>query len=59
MQFVPDGVRPRFNVMGRLIGNAVPVLLGDAIAWSFECHLKQLEELSMKPKNPEEFEKFL
>ena len=45
-QFLPDGVRPRFNVMGRLIGNAVPVLLGDTISWSFKCHLKQLGEVT-------------
>lgn len=31
-EFVPDGERPRFYTMGRLIGNAVPVRLGEVIA---------------------------
>lgn len=42
-QFVQgrDGVR--FNVLGRLIGNAVPVRLGELIAESFKAHLNGLK----------------
>jgi len=31
-QFVPKGCRPTFHVLGRLIGNAVPVRLGEFVA---------------------------
>jgi DNA (cytosine-5)-methyltransferase 1 len=35
--FVPPAARPKFKHVGRLIGNAVPVLLGQAIADSIIC----------------------
>ena len=41
-EFVPDGVPVRFSVLGRLIGNAVPVRLGEAIAESFIQHAGRL-----------------
>lgn len=37
--FVPDGGEVNFKVLGRLIGNAVPVNLGRAIARSINNHL--------------------
>jgi len=38
-RFVPHGERVRFNVLGRLIGNAVPVRLGEVVARSFLEHV--------------------
>jgi DNA (cytosine-5)-methyltransferase 1 len=38
--FVPPGGRIRFNRMGRLIGNAVPVRLGEAIGKALNRHVK-------------------
>lgn len=38
--FVPPGSRVKFNKMGRLIGNAVPVRLGEVIANSILAHVK-------------------
>ena len=40
-RFVADGEKPRFNVLGRLIGNAVPVRIGEIVANSFFSHLLQ------------------
>ncbi len=40
-RFLQDGDRPRFSVMGRLIGNAVPVRLGEVIAKSLIAHARQ------------------
>lgn len=37
--FVPEGSEVSFNLLGRLIGNAVPVDLGRAIARSIKAHL--------------------
>jgi DNA (cytosine-5)-methyltransferase 1 len=37
--FIPDGCEVSFKVLGRLIGNAVPVDLGRAIARSIISHL--------------------
>jgi DNA (cytosine-5)-methyltransferase 1 len=37
--FIPDGGEVSFKVLGRLIGNAVPVELGRAIARSINSHL--------------------
>ena len=39
-RFLPEGERPKFALMGRLIGNAVPVRLGEVIAKSFRQHLQ-------------------
>jgi DNA (cytosine-5)-methyltransferase 1 len=38
--FVPSGVPIRFNKLGRLIGNAVPVRLGEIIACSLVAHVQ-------------------
>ncbi|KAB0537077.1 DNA cytosine methyltransferase [Pseudochrobactrum saccharolyticum] len=38
-RFVPEGEAVQFKKLGRLIGNAVPVLLGRAIAKSIKLHL--------------------
>jgi len=40
--FVPDGARVQFKVLGRLIGNAVPVELGRAIGESILEHVDQI-----------------
>lgn len=37
--FTPEGAEVQLKVFGRLIGNAVPVDLGRAIARSINCHL--------------------
>jgi DNA (cytosine-5)-methyltransferase 1 len=39
-RFLPEGERPKFYLMGRLIGNAVPVRLGEMIAKSFRQHVE-------------------
>lgn len=41
-QFVPKGEFVKFDKMGRLIGNAVPVRLGEAIAHSFIEHAQKI-----------------
>ena len=41
-QFVPPGNHPDFKNVGRLIGNAVPVRLAEAIARSVRNHLENL-----------------
>lgn len=52
-RFLPDGEKVRFSVLGRLIGNAVPVRIGEAVAQSLFHHLsqqnKQQESSRMKP----------
>jgi DNA (cytosine-5)-methyltransferase 1 len=42
-RFLRDGEAVRFNVMGRLIGNAVPVRLGQVIATSLVQHVAGLQ----------------
>jgi len=37
--FVPEGEPAHFKVLGRMIGNAVPVVLGEAIGRSISAHL--------------------
>lgn len=39
-QFAPKGAPVKFNKMGRLIGNAVPVRLGEVIARSLVAHVR-------------------
>ncbi len=39
-QFVPDGTRINFNSLGRMIGNAVPVLLGEFIGEILVDHVR-------------------
>lgn len=38
-RFLRDGERPRFNKLGRLIGNAVPVRLGEVVGESLTAHV--------------------
>jgi DNA (cytosine-5)-methyltransferase 1 len=40
--FVPRGGEVNFNALGRMIGNAVPVDLGRAIARSIRTHLSSV-----------------
>ena len=40
--FIPDDGEVSFKVLGRLIGNAVPVDLGRAIARSINSHLAEI-----------------
>lgn len=44
-KFVPDGDPIRFNKLGRLIGNAVPVRLGEFVAEVLLKHIKAVERL--------------
>jgi DNA (cytosine-5)-methyltransferase 1 len=44
--FVPNGEPVRFNILGRLIGNAIPVRIAEVIAQSLLSHLKNLTHLS-------------
>lgn len=44
-KFIPDGEDLNFRVVGRLIGNAVPVRLGEVIAMSIRKHLKSVGAL--------------
>jgi len=41
-QFLPAGKKARFSVLGRLIGNAVPVKIGEVVATSLFRHLDEL-----------------
>jgi len=41
-EFIPKGGEPSFKALGRLIGNAVPVDLGRAIARSIKMHLAKV-----------------
>ena len=41
-RFLPEGRKPVFHVLGRLIGNAVPVRLGEVIAGAFRAHVETL-----------------
>jgi DNA (cytosine-5)-methyltransferase 1 len=38
-RFLPAGEKARFNFLGRLIGNAVPVRLGEVIAEALHAHV--------------------
>lgn len=42
-KFVPKGQKVNFTALGRMIGNAVPVGLGQAIALSIKKHLEEYE----------------
>lgn len=45
-QFMPKDEDVNFKVIGRLIGNAVPVRLGEVIAMSIADHLKQMRKVN-------------
>ena len=40
-EFLAPGQRPRFSVLGRLIGNAVPVRLGEVVGKSLRRHVER------------------
>ncbi len=44
-QFVPEGEHANISLLGKMIGNAVPVQLGKLIGATFIAHLKQLDLL--------------
>ena len=46
-EFLPPGEPARFSTIGRMIGNAVPVELGRAIARSISQHLAELNLVSI------------
>lgn len=46
-QFAPKGAPIKFSKMGRLIGNAVPVRLGEVIAQSLVAHVREYWEQSL------------
>lgn len=57
-RFVPDGEAVRYSVLGRLIGNAVPVRLGEIVAETLTRHViehrpqhKTDRKSPMKPKS--------
>jgi DNA (cytosine-5)-methyltransferase 1 len=41
-RFLRDGEPVRFSVLGRLIGNAVPVRVGEIVAESLKKHIREL-----------------
>ncbi len=43
-KFLKSGERPKFNLLGRLIGNAVPVRLGEVIAETLQNHAAMYAE---------------
>ncbi|HUQ69514.1 MAG TPA: DNA cytosine methyltransferase [Planctomycetaceae bacterium] len=51
-RFARRGEVIRFEHLGRLIGNAVPVKLGEAIGRSILTHLKSMDKTSLQPKLP-------
>ena len=46
-RFLQTGERARFYVLGRLIGNAVPVRIGEIVAESLRRHLSDLSALAV------------
>ena len=40
-QFLDSGERAKFHILGRLIGNAVPVRLGEVVGRSIIAHLQE------------------
>jgi DNA (cytosine-5)-methyltransferase 1 len=49
-QFLAAGERPRFSKFGRLIGNAVPVRLGEVVAASILEHLANFDAQAISPR---------
>lgn len=49
--FIPDGAPVRFKALGRMIGNAVPVTLGEVIGQSIAAHLGIEAEKIKRKKN--------
>ena len=44
-QFMPEGVKPSISLLGKMIGNAVPVGLGQLIG---EALIKHVDDLASK-----------
>ncbi|MCH8046909.1 MAG: DNA cytosine methyltransferase [Planctomycetes bacterium] len=52
-EFLEPGEVPKFSTMGRLIGNAVPVRLGEVVAESLRKHLRRIRrKLKTRRKRP-------
>ena len=51
-QFLPEGERPNISLLGKMIGNAVPVQLGRLIGETFMAHLKQVGLPAEAPDAP-------
>ncbi|MCR4378061.1 MAG: DNA cytosine methyltransferase [Rhodospirillales bacterium] len=49
-QFIPPGSKPNFKTVGRLIGNAVPVRLGEIIGLSIIKHLEAVSSSKDRKK---------
>jgi DNA (cytosine-5)-methyltransferase 1 len=47
-RFLPDGAKVRYNVLGRLIGNAVPVQIGEIVAKSLVSHVTKIDHKGEK-----------
>lgn len=54
-KFLAHGEKAQFSTLGRLIGNAVPVKIGEVIAKSFIKHVKQLQEDARNDVGTESF----
>ncbi|MDP8185329.1 DNA cytosine methyltransferase [Phocoenobacter skyensis] len=44
-QFIKEGETPSLNTVGKMIGNAVPVILGKIIGQSFISHLQEISDI--------------
>jgi DNA (cytosine-5)-methyltransferase 1 len=44
-RFLPNGEKVRFSVLGKLIGNAVPVRIGEVVARSLFDHLANIQRM--------------
>jgi DNA (cytosine-5)-methyltransferase 1 len=51
-KFLRKGEKPKFSTMGRLIGNAVPVRLGEVVAESLLQHLKSPPASGNRKRRP-------
>jgi DNA (cytosine-5)-methyltransferase 1 len=46
-KFLEKGKKARYSVLGRLIGNAVPVKIGEIVAKSLQQHIQQIESCGL------------
>jgi DNA (cytosine-5)-methyltransferase 1 len=51
-KFLEDGEAVRFNRLGRLIGNAVPVRLGEVIGETLKQHIEAVTGVNSSPSEP-------
>ena len=47
-RFIREKEIVRFSILGRLIGNAVPVRLGEVVANTLQCHLRTFKTLARR-----------